>query len=149
MKIEASRSGAAYWQYLSYDHFPSSYEETRSEANPVDFLTSGILSATFVNILCPVSQKKKDSRDDGILPETFRKVLTYKRSTGYAWKILEAEDSSCATSFIEKFLSSETCDHPAGVGADSDSDTAIENKYIQYYEEILHHPITERNRALI
>ena len=133
--------GAAYWQYLYYDHFPSSYEKTR-EANPVNFLASGILAAHFVNIFCPVSQKKKGSRDDGLLPETFQKALTQNRSTFYAYNIPEAEDSSCATLFIEKFLSSETCDHPAGVGADSDSDTAIENKYIQYYEEILHHPIT-------
>ena len=108
----------------------------------MDFLASGILAAHFVNILCPVSQKKKGRRDDGILSETFQKALIQKRPTGYTWKIPEAEDSSCATSIIENFLSSETCDHPAGVGADSDSDTAIENKNIQYYDEILHHPIT-------
>jgi len=40
------------------------------------------------------------------------------------------------------FLSSDTCDRHADVGADSDSDTAIANKYIHYYDEILHHPIT-------
>ncbi len=133
--------GAAYWQYLYYDHFPSSYEETR-EANPVDFLASGILSAHFVNILCPVSQNKKGSRDDGILPEIFQKALTNKPPTDYTWNIPEAEDSSCATLFIEDFLSTDTCDRHTGVGADSNSDTVIARKYIHYYEEILHHPIT-------
>jgi starch synthase len=38
---------AAFWQYLYYERYPLSYEETR-ETNPADFLLSGVLAADFV-----------------------------------------------------------------------------------------------------
>jgi len=38
---------AAFWQYLYYERYPLSYEETR-ENNPADFLLSGVLAADFV-----------------------------------------------------------------------------------------------------
>ena len=38
---------AAFWQYLYYERYPVSYEETR-ETNPADFLLSGVFAADFV-----------------------------------------------------------------------------------------------------
>lgn len=38
---------AAFWQYLYYERYPISYEETR-ETNPADFLLSGVFAADFV-----------------------------------------------------------------------------------------------------
>ena len=43
---------ASFWQHLYYMHYASSYESAR-ESNPVDFLTSGIFSAHFVNTVSP------------------------------------------------------------------------------------------------
>ncbi len=43
---------AAFWQHLYYERMSYNYEETR-DANPVDFLASGIFSAHFVNTVSP------------------------------------------------------------------------------------------------
>jgi starch synthase/alpha-amylase len=128
--------GAAYWQYFYYDDFPSSYEETR-EANPVDFLASGILAAHFVSVLCPVLPEGRDARGEGALPDLFQKILTHKRSADDVWGFPKAEDSSSGALFVENSAFPDQNDFPAGAG----NDTVITKKYIHYYEEIIHHPI--------
>ena len=40
---------AAFWQHLYFERFPGNYEETR-ETNPIDFLSSGIFAADYVNV---------------------------------------------------------------------------------------------------
>ena len=43
---------AEFWENLYFERMPSNYQETR-ETNRVDFLTSGIFSATYVNTVSP------------------------------------------------------------------------------------------------
>ena len=43
---------ASFWQHLYYMHYAPSYEAAR-DTNPVDFLTSGIFAAHFVNTVSP------------------------------------------------------------------------------------------------
>ena len=43
---------ASFWHYLYYERMSYNYEETR-DSNPVDFLTSGIFAAHFVNTVSP------------------------------------------------------------------------------------------------
>jgi len=43
---------AAFWHYLYYERMSYNYEETR-DGNPVDFLTSGVFAAHFVNTVSP------------------------------------------------------------------------------------------------
>jgi starch synthase/alpha-amylase len=43
---------AAFWQHLFCERFPVNYEETR-QTNPIDFLTSGIFAANFVDVAQP------------------------------------------------------------------------------------------------
>ena len=51
--IEDRGIDAAYfWQHLYYERMAFEYEETR-ESNPVDFLTSGVFAAHFVNTVSP------------------------------------------------------------------------------------------------
>ncbi len=128
--------GAAYWQYFYYDYFPSSYEETR-EANPVDFLASGILAAHVVSVLCPVLPEGKDARDQGALPDIFQKILTRKRPAGDVWDFSKVEDLSRGALFVEKSAFPEQ----NGFHADTDYDAVITKKYIHYYEEIINHPV--------
>jgi len=43
---------ASFWHYLYYERISYNYEETR-DGNPVDFLTSGVFAAHFVNTVSP------------------------------------------------------------------------------------------------
>ena len=44
--------GALFWQNLYFEHYPTTYEQTRDSV-PVDFLTSGVFAAHFVNTVSP------------------------------------------------------------------------------------------------
>jgi len=43
---------AFFWENFFYDFFPSSYEDSR-HSNPINFLTSGVFAAHFVNTVSP------------------------------------------------------------------------------------------------
>ncbi len=90
--IEDRGIDAAYfWDHLYYMHYAESYESAR-DADPVDFLVSGVFSAHFVNT---VSQHFLDEivqgRHDFIEPH-LRQELINKASAGCATGILNAPD---------------------------------------------------------
>lgn len=74
---------AAFWQYLYYDRYPGSYEETR-EANPVNFLLSGILSASVVDIARIASVVKKIQNQNCFAELSLSKLLADKLNTDRA-----------------------------------------------------------------
>jgi starch synthase/alpha-amylase len=90
--IEDRGIDAAYfWDHLYFMHYAESYESAR-DANPVDFLVSGVFSAHFVNT---VSQHFLDEivhgRHDFIEPH-LRQELINKANAGCATGILNAPD---------------------------------------------------------
>jgi starch synthase/alpha-amylase len=90
--IEDRGIDAAYfWDHLYYMHYAESYESAR-EANPVDFLVSGVFSAHFVNT---VSQHFLDEIVQGrhnFIEPHLRHELVNKAQAGCATGILNAPD---------------------------------------------------------
>lgn len=84
---------AAFWQHLYYDRPPANYEETR-EHNRVDFLTSGVFAAHYVNTVSPTFlEEMVQGRHDFVGPN-LRGELIGKHAAGCAVGILNAPDPS-------------------------------------------------------
>lgn len=73
---------AEFWQYLFYDRYPVNYEETR-EANPVNFLLSGILAAPVVTIADYFLMKREQKRNP-VAELPLSKILADKLITSCA-----------------------------------------------------------------
>ena len=74
---------ANFWKNLYYELFPTSYEETR-EANPADFLLSGVFAAHFVNADSPTLPMDMAGDQGTFFKESLCQVLTHKWRAGYA-----------------------------------------------------------------
>ncbi|MFH2218954.1 MAG: glycogen/starch synthase [Pseudomonadota bacterium] len=85
--------GAGFWQQLFYETFPSSYENTRN-AIPVDFLTSGVFAAHFVNTVSPTFLQEVVDGRHGFVKDSLRRELANKNTAGCAAGILNAPDPS-------------------------------------------------------
>ncbi|MCI5778522.1 MAG: glycogen/starch synthase [Lentisphaeria bacterium] len=93
---------APFWQYLYYDRPPYNYEESRG-TNPVDFLTSGIFAAHFINTVSPTFLREiVDGRHD-FVPDNIRREIAGKFHAGCAGGILNAPDAGCDPA-IDEFL---------------------------------------------
>ena len=92
--IEDRGIDAAYfWHHLYYENMAMEYEETR-ETNPVDFLTSGVFAAHFVNTVSPTFlQEIVEGRHSFVAPQ-IRQELTNKYYAECAAGILNAPDPS-------------------------------------------------------
>lgn len=75
---------ATFWQYLFYDNFPTNYEQTR-DANPVDFLLSGVFAASFVNTPTPACLLDIVEGQNGFFEASLRQLLAQKWKAGYAF----------------------------------------------------------------
>jgi starch synthase/alpha-amylase len=84
---------AIFWQNLFYDHYPLSYEQSR-ESNLVDFLSSGIYSAHFVNTVSPTFLMEMIKGRHTWISVPFRQELASKWEVGCAVGILNAPDPS-------------------------------------------------------
>ncbi len=69
----------------------TSIEQSR-DANPVDFLTSGIFAAHFVNIVSPTFLKEVIEGKHPFVEYQIRRELTYKNEAECAAGILNAPD---------------------------------------------------------
>lgn len=93
-QIEDRGIDAAYfWQHLYYEHEPVEYEDAR-EANPVDFLVSGVFAAHFVNTVSPAFLKEIVVGRHHFVPPALRHELANKFYSGCASGILNAPDPS-------------------------------------------------------
>lgn len=91
-QIEDRGIDAAYfWQHLYYDRMAVEYEETR-DSNPVDFLTSGIFAAHFVNTVSPTFLVEIVEGRHGFVEHSIRQELTNKWHADCAVGILNAPD---------------------------------------------------------
>ena len=84
---------ALFWDHLFYDCFPSGYEQTR-DSNLVDFLTSGIFAAHFVNTVSPTFLMEVIKGEHDFVEESPRRELRNKWDAGCASGILNAPDPS-------------------------------------------------------
>jgi starch synthase/alpha-amylase len=94
---------AAFWQYLFCDRFPVNYEETR-ETNLIDFLTSGIFAANFVDVAQPdfLSKIGKDRNSCG---KPLSPIITHKlRTCSAAVSRIPAVDAQYYLDIYEKIL---------------------------------------------
>jgi glycogen synthase len=78
---ERGIDAAAFWQNCYYEHMPASYEETRT-ANPVDFLTSAVFAAHFVNTLSPAFSKQLVDQACDFIAPALQKELRNKALAG-------------------------------------------------------------------
>jgi len=85
--------GAMLWQNLYYDYFPFNYENAR-DAIPVDFLTSGVFAAHFVNTVSPTFLAEIIENRHDFVKNTLQRELTHKNDAGCAFGILNAPDPS-------------------------------------------------------
>ncbi len=92
--IEDRGIDAAYfWDHLYFDYMAEEYETAR-ETNPVDFLTSGVFAAHFVNTVSPTFLKEiVDGHHNFVFP-SLRRELTNKWHAGCAVGILNSPDPS-------------------------------------------------------
>ena len=93
-QIEDSGIDAAeFWQSLYYQHYPVSYEETRSH-NPVNFLASGIFSSHFINTVSPTFLREITEGRFDFLDSSLRNEIAGKNNSGCATGILNAPNPS-------------------------------------------------------
>ena len=90
---ERGIDSALFWQNLFFEHFPSSYENIRDTV-PVDFLTSGVFAAHFVNTVGPTFLKEMTQGRHHFVKDTLQRELTNKSNNGCAVGILNAPDPS-------------------------------------------------------
>jgi len=84
---------ARFWHNLYFERAAYNYEETR-ESNPVDFLTSGIFAAHFVNTVSPTFLREiVEGRHDFVEPQ-IRQELSHKWHAHCGVGILNAPDPS-------------------------------------------------------
>jgi starch synthase/alpha-amylase len=82
---------ASFWHYLYYQRPPYNYEETR-DSNPVDFLTSGIYAAHFVNTVGPTFLNEVADGKHSFVDYSIQTELRHKRAADCATGILNAPD---------------------------------------------------------
>lgn len=95
---------ASFWQYLFYEYFPGNYEEIR-ESSLIDFLTSGIFAAHFVNTVSPTFLKEVVEGLHYFVKECVQGELANKFHSGCAAGILNAPDPSFNPSTDEVLVS--------------------------------------------
>ncbi len=84
---------ALFWKNLFFENFPSGYEDTR-ETVPVDFLTSGVFAAHFVNTVSPTFLEEITLGRHDFVKEALRREFANKRNNGCAVGILNTPDPS-------------------------------------------------------
>ncbi len=84
---------AYFWHHLYYEHAPVEYEDARGH-NPVDFLTSGVFAAHFVNTVSPTFLKEIVEGRHHFVASPLQEQLANKWYSGCAAGILNAPDPS-------------------------------------------------------
>lgn len=82
---------AAFWKHLYFSRVPQSYDESRS-TNPLDFLTSGIFAAHFVNTVSHTFLMEIIEGKHNFVESSIRAELAGKWNAGCAAGILNAPD---------------------------------------------------------
>jgi starch synthase len=113
--IEDRGIDAAYfWHHLFFENFSASYEDAWS-SNPVDFLSSGVFAAHFVNTVSPRFLEEIVEGFHGFVEWPLRQELTNKFHADCAAGILNAPDPSFNPEQDASLIRTYTAeDHPEG-----------------------------------
>ena len=84
---------ASFWNHLFFSRPPQNYEESRGN-NPVDFLTSGIFAAHFVNTVSPTFLAEVVNGRHAFIEPSIQRELANKWYAGCASGILNSPDPS-------------------------------------------------------
>ncbi len=84
---------ASFWEHLFFEYYPSRYEQTR-DCNYVDFLTSGVFAAHFVNTVSPSFLKEVVNQEHDFVEHSLQIELANKWEENCAIGILNAPDPS-------------------------------------------------------
>ena len=84
---------ASFWENLFYDYFPSSYENSR-QSTPVDFLSSGVFAAHYMNTVSPTFLMEMMDGLQGFVKSSLQQALSIKKKAGRAVGMLDAPDPS-------------------------------------------------------
>jgi starch synthase/alpha-amylase len=84
---------ASFWQNIYYEDMATEYEKVR-DTNPVDFLTSGVFAAHFVNVVSPAFLMEIVEGRHPFIENPLRRELTNKYNAKCASGILNAPDPS-------------------------------------------------------
>ncbi len=84
---------ASFWSYLFFERIPFNYEYARGNV-PVDFLTSGVFAAHFVNTVSHTFLQEVIRGQHVFVQEPLRRELANKWNAGCAVGILNAPDPS-------------------------------------------------------
>lgn len=87
----AGIDAAFFWRNLYFERPPYSYDESRS-SNRVDFLTSGIFAAHFINTVSPTFLREIVDWHHPFVPDYIRNEIANKYYAGVASGILNAPD---------------------------------------------------------
>jgi len=82
---------AFFWQHLYYQEMACEYESTR-EWIPVDFLTSGVYAAHFVNTVSPTFLDEIVEGHHPFVPQALQQELAHKATANCAAGVLNAPD---------------------------------------------------------
>ncbi|MCF8113743.1 MAG: glycogen/starch synthase [Desulfotignum sp.] len=82
---------ASFWQWMYFMHPPVNYEESR-DWNRVDFLTSGVFAAHYVNTVSPTFLKEIVEDRHPFVEPCLKNELTHKYYSGCATGILNAPE---------------------------------------------------------
>jgi starch synthase/alpha-amylase len=97
---ERGIDSASFWHNLFFEHFPSNYENTRGSI-PIDFLTSGVFAAHFVNTVSSQFLKEMVEGRHGFVKNSMQREMSNKCNAGCAVGILNTPDPSYNPSFDE------------------------------------------------
>ncbi len=82
---------AAFWNHLYFRNPPCNYESARDQ-NPVDFLTSGVFAAHYVNTVSPTFLREIIDQRHSFVEPCLRQELANKWHAGCADGVLNAPD---------------------------------------------------------
>jgi starch synthase/alpha-amylase len=94
---------AAFWQYLFFDNFPSSYEQTR-DSNPADFLLSGVFAASFVDTATPACPMDMFADHTHFFEVSLMRLLAQKWKAGYAFNLNQPASAKIYIDAYERML---------------------------------------------
>lgn len=91
---ERGIDAAEFWMNLYFDGYPGGYDHARGAGVPIDFLSSGIFAAHFINTVSPRFLWEIVEGWHPMVPDSVRGELRHKYHAGCASGILNAPDAS-------------------------------------------------------
>ncbi len=93
LMVDHGLDPSGFWRNLYFERMPDGYDESR-DANPVEYMTSGIFAAAAVNTVSRSFLEEIIEGEHDFVERSIRRELARKYQEGRAWGILNAPDES-------------------------------------------------------